>query len=111
MTTPFRSADIFVQGRFAGVLSENDAGYVFAYDAEYLQSPDALAVSLTLPLRNEPYASASLFPFFDGLIPEGWLLDATVRYWKLARNDRFGILLTACRDCVGDVSIQRTDAA
>ena len=67
----------------------------------------ALAVSLTLPLRQEPYETTILFPFFDGLIPEGWLLGVVSRNWKINQKDRFGLLLSACRDCIGDVCIRR----
>lgn len=102
----YRKADIFVRERSAGMLSETDDGYVFVYNAEYLASCDASPISLTMPLQAEPYVSKTLFAFFDGLIPEGWLLDITVRNWKLEINDRFGILLAACRDCVGCVSVR-----
>ena len=73
---------------------------------EYLKRKDAVGVSLTLPLRREPYETTILFPFFDGLIPEGWLLGVVCRNWKIDRNDRFGLLLSACKDCIGDVCIK-----
>lgn len=102
-----RSAKVFVQGNFAGTLAETDTGYSFCYDKEYAKS-SGLAISLTLPLteNNAPYYSNTLFPFFDGLIPEGWLLDIVVHNWKLSPEDRFGLLLVACKDCIGDVSIE-----
>jgi len=106
MTAAYRTAYVYVRNTFAGALRETDAGYAFAYDPAYLAMPGASAVSLTLPTREEPYTSKTLFPFFDGLIPEGWLLDVVSRNWKLDRGDRFGLLLVACRDCVGDVSIR-----
>ena len=53
-----------------------------------------------------PYDSSTLFSFFDGLIPEGWLLNVVTRNWKLNRKDRFGLLLVACRDTIGNVTIQ-----
>jgi serine/threonine-protein kinase HipA len=46
-----------------------------------------------------------LFPFFDGLIPEGWLLNIALANWKIKPNDRFGLLVTLCKDCIGCVSI------
>ena len=101
----FRRAYVYVRDTFAGVLSETDSGYVFSYDGEYLSSGNASAVSLTLPLSETPYFSSTLFPFFDGLIPEGWLLSAVSRNWKIDTHDRFGLLLVACRDCIGNVSI------
>jgi serine/threonine-protein kinase HipA len=101
----FRSAYVYVRNVFAGVLSETDSGYRFAYDEDYLRSENASAVSLTLPLRDEPYDSGTLFPFFDGLIPEGWLLGVVSRNWKIDTKDRFGLLLVACKDGIGNVSI------
>lgn len=101
----FRTAYIYVRDSFAGLLSETDEGYVFAYDAVYLSDPAASAVSLTLPLTERPYASKTLFPFFDGLVPEGWLLEVVSRNWKLDPQDRFGLLLVACRDGIGNVSV------
>jgi len=88
------------------MLQETDEGYSFLYDSGYLKAEDASAVSLTLPLQEEPYTSKTLFSFFDGLIPEGWLLDAVTKNWKVDRNDRFGLLLIACKDCIGNMTIR-----
>jgi serine/threonine-protein kinase HipA len=89
----------------AGHLAETEEGYVFAYDEAYLHSADPRAVSVTLPLSATPFQSNVLFPFFDGLIPEGWLLDVAEQNWKLDRRDRMGLLLACCKDCIGAVSI------
>lgn len=102
----FRAGFVYVEDCYAGTLSETEDGYRFAYDADYLSSENPRAVSLTLPLRDEPYDSSTLFSFFDGLIPEGWLLNVVTRNWKLNRKDRFGLLLVACRDTIGNVTIQ-----
>lgn len=100
-----RSAKVYVQEQFAGTITETEDGeYIFVYDDAYLGSGGP-AVSLTLPVRSEPYRSRVLMPFFDGLITEGWMLEQIIHNWKLDRRDRFGILLSACRDCVGDVSV------
>ena len=106
MSEPYRHANVYVRERKAGVICETDYGYSFCYDPEYLESSDPLAVSLTLPLTEKEYRSSTLFSFFDGLIPEGWLLDVAVRNWKLDRRDRFGLLMVCCEDCIGDVSVR-----
>ncbi len=100
-----RQAEIRIAGRRAGILSEQDEGYVFAYDTTYLNSESPLAVSLSLPLREDPYHDKRLLPFFDGLIPEGWLLEIAEGVWKLDARDRMGLLLACCRDCIGAVSV------
>lgn len=103
--TSFRTAFVYVRGQFAGTLEENDDGYLFQYDPDYCTSGRA-AVSLTLPLTDKPYSSKTLFPFFDGLIPEGWLLDVVSHNWKIDKEDRFGLLLIACKDAIGNVTIR-----
>lgn len=101
----FRTAYVYVRNIFAGTLCETDSGYSFSYDKDYLKAENATAVSLTLPLTEEIYNSRTLFPFFDGLIPEGWLLNVVSRNWKIDTKDRFGLLLIACKDGIGTVSI------
>ncbi|MBP3700366.1 MAG: HipA N-terminal domain-containing protein [Lachnospiraceae bacterium] len=102
----YRIAYVYVRDTFAGTLRETDEGYSFVYDEVYLEDANATAVSLTLPMRREEYTSKTLFSFFDGLIPEGWLLDVVSRNWKIDRRDRFGLLLVACKDPIGNVRIK-----
>ena len=92
--------------KWAGTLTEDEDGYHFKYEESYLKQSQSEAISLTLPLTGDRYDSKVLFPFFDGLIPEGWLLDIAQKTWKLNPRDRMGILLKTCYDCIGAVSIQ-----
>ncbi len=100
-----RQAKIYVDKKYAGKLTEDDSGYTFEYDIDYLKDIKAEAISLTMPLTEKPYTSMILFPFFDGLIPEGWLLDIAERSWKINRRDRMSLLLSCCKDCIGSVSV------
>lgn len=100
-----RRARILYRDRLAGWLTEDEDGYVFEYAADYLSRGGAEPVSLTLPLRAEPYKQNVLFAFFDGLIPEGWLLNITTKNWKLNPNDRMGLLIACCQDCIGAVGV------
>lgn len=100
-----KQANIYLGQYLAGVLTEDDRGYEFRYLPEYLSMQDAEAISLTLPLTSKPYRDKFLFPFFDGLIPEGWLLDIAEQSWKISARDRFSLLLACCKDCIGNVSI------
>lgn len=96
---------VYYKNVLAGRLTENENGFCFQYDAHYLHQKDAHAVSLTLPLCDTPYLSEVLFPFFDGLIPEGWLLDIAQQNWKINLRDRMSLLLACCKDCIGAISI------
>ncbi len=100
-----KKAEIRFDNITAGFLLQDENGYHFEYDKAYLESENPKPVSLTLPLRKEPYAGKVLFPFFDGLIPEGWLLHIAEKNWKLNTRDRMGLLIACCRDCIGAVSV------
>ena len=100
-----KQAKVFISNILAGILTEDEAGYEFMYLPEYLASDSAIPVSLTLPLWDKPYRDKVLFPFFDGLIPEGWLLDIAEQSWKISARDRFSLLLACCKDCIGNVSV------
>jgi len=91
--------------KLAGEIWEDENGYSFQYNNEYLENPIHGAISRTLPLRKEKFNDKNMIPFFDGLIPEGWLLQIAIDNWKLNPRDRISLLLTLCKDCIGDVSI------
>ncbi|MDT0689960.1 HipA N-terminal domain-containing protein [Salegentibacter sp. F188] len=101
-----RQAKIIIDQSLAGILTENEEAYIFEYDEDYLKSKSPKPVSLTLPLQKESFKSEILFPFFDGLIPEGWLLDIVHKNWKLNPRDRMGLLLATCKDCIGNISVR-----
>lgn len=104
-----RATSIYYKNRLAGTLTESDDGYTFRYDDDYLASDDAEPVSLTLPLSEKSFQSKVLFPFFDGLIPEGWLLDVAIRNTDISILDRMSLLLLCCKDCIGAVSVVPID--
>jgi len=104
-----RQAKVYYKDKLAGILTEGDDDYEFSYLLEYLSSVEAKPVSLTLPLQKESFRSTVLFPFFDGLIPEGWLLDVAIRNTDISILDRMSLLLLCCKDCIGAVSVVPID--
>lgn len=105
-----RKAKVYIHKELAGYLSETEDGYSFIYEMNYLTKSKVKPVSLTLPLQDKPNVSKTMFPFFDGLIPEGWLLEIAEKNWKLNARDRMGLLLACCRDCIGAVSIEEDNS-
>ena len=102
-----RQARVFYQDIFAGTITETDEGdYVFQYEATYVKDHPENFITFSMPVTSLPYHEKRLFPFFEGLIPEGWLLDIASKNWKLNRNDRMGLLLACCRNCIGAVSVE-----
>ena len=100
-----KQADIYVNDVFCGILTEDEEGYHFSYDRDYRHRPNAVPVSPTMPLDPTPYEKEMLFPVFDGLIPEGWLLDIASSSWKIDPRDRMSLLIACCKDCIGNISV------
>jgi len=101
-----RSAQIYYKELLAGKLVETNEGeYVFQYDDQYVKDHQDKFVAFSMPVSNRPYKEKRLFPFFEGLIPEGWLLDIAAKGWKINPNDRMGLLLACCKNCIGAVSV------
>jgi HipA-like protein len=104
-----RAGIVRLDGRRVGRIEETPQGSRFSYDATWLKEPDAVPVSSTLPLRAEPYDSNGLHPFFENLLPEGWLLEIAVKKLKISKDDAFGLLLALCADCAGAVEVVAED--
>lgn len=98
-----RKAHIYVNRQYAGELVEHDAThYDFMYDENY----HGLPVSLTMPLTQRYYTFDRFPSFFEGLLPEGLMLDALLRKYKLDKKDYFGQLIQVGQDVVGAVTIE-----
>lgn len=102
-----RQAEIFYKEMLAGILTETDDGeYIFKYDNDYVKKHPNQFLTFTMPVREKEYVDKRLFQFFDGLIPEGWLLNIASKNWKINTNDRMGLLLACCENCIGAVSVK-----
>jgi len=102
-----RAAKIYYGDTLAGILQETNEGeFVFTYDRQYIINYPKQFITFSMPVREESYVENRLFPFFEGLIPEGWLLDIASKNWKINLNDRMGLLLACCQNCIGAVSVE-----
>ena len=101
-----RKGKIYYKEHFAGIITEtNDGEFVFQYDLNFVKEHPKEFITFTMPVADKPYTDNRLFPFFDGLIPEGWLLEIASKNWKINKNDRMGLLLACCQNCIGAVSV------
>ena len=105
-----RQGKVFYKDIFAGIVSETDDGeYTFAYQPSYIEQYPTQFLTFSMPVKDNTYRDRRLFPFFEGLIPEGWLLDIASDNWKINKNDRMGLLLACCKNCIGAVSVEPLD--
>ncbi len=102
-----RQGKVLYKNKVAGFITETDEGeYLFAYDETYVKEHPDEFITFTMPVRDQPYREKRLFPFFEGLIPEGWLLDIASESWKINKSDHMGLLLACCHNCIGAVSVE-----
>ena len=100
-----KTAQVYYKNELAGFLYKTESGFTFIYEENFLKKN--IPISLSLLPRKEPYESLELFPFFQGLLPEGWYLDLVLAKQKLERNDPFGILVsTTSTDAIGAVTLR-----
>lgn len=98
-----RKAIIFVHDKRAGVLIEDsNSGYQFTYDDNY----EGEAVSLTMPLIAKNYSFIKFPSFFEGLLPEGIMLEGLLKIGKIDKNDYFSQLIATGNDLVGAVTVK-----
>lgn len=105
-----RKGLVRLDGQPVGFLAESARQTMFQYSPEWLANATAVPISLTIPLRTEPYVYEGLHPFFENLLPEGWLLELATKKLKIAKDDAFGLLLATCADCIGAVEIVPADS-
>ncbi|WP_052882840.1 HipA N-terminal domain-containing protein [Kiritimatiella glycovorans] len=98
-----RRAEVFQSGRLAGNLLEQEQGGLWVF--EYIDGYGGAPISLTLPVRGEPYTFKEFPAVFDGLLPEGAQLEALLKTRKIDRNDYFKQLVTVGGDLVGSLSV------
>lgn len=101
-----RKAIVYVHGNRAGVLREvSPSEYHFDYDNDY----HGEAVSLTMPVGHKKYSYKTFPPFFEGLLPEGVMLEGLLRIAKIDQKDYFSQLVATGADLVGAVTVKSMD--
>ncbi|MCC3721655.1 HipA N-terminal domain-containing protein [Rouxiella badensis] len=97
-----RKIEVWLYNKPIGILGDEPNGFVFSYHSDYT----GRAVSLSMPVRSEPYYSDELHPFFKGLAPEGWLRKRYSEIQKIDDKDLFGLLIENGNDLLGAVVLR-----
>ena len=84
--------------------------WVFAYHDSYLNSAAPVELSVTMPLRREPWAGARVCNWFCNLLPEGPVREAIVQRLRLPDRDDFALLAAIGGECAGAVSLRSPEA-
>ena len=101
-----RKGSVYCDDLLCGfIIQTDDNEFIFKYTDEWFADKNNKSISLTLPMDKQEYHSNILFPFFDGLIPEGYLLELAIKQLNIKTNDRMLLLLKTCANPIGNVSI------
>jgi len=102
-----RVATVFMHGVLAGTLEEQERGrqYRFCYSTDY----EGPAISLNMPTEERDYEFDRFPPFFDGLLPEGMMLEGLLRQRKIDADDLFSQLIAVGADLVGAVTVSEAE--
>lgn len=101
-----RTLDVHFRGTRAGRLVQTDSGQLsFAYDAGWLASGSPRPLSLSLPLRPDPFDDRETRPFFAGLLPEDAVRQRLARYLQVSDRNEFALLQEIGGECAGAVAL------
>ena len=102
-------AKVYLRQDLAGTLEKNPHGkYLFQYAEDYRKNYP-FPIALSLPLERKYHESATLHPFFDNLIAEGWLLQCAEKILHMDHRDRFSLLMATGQSTIGAVTIRPLD--
>ncbi|WP_223111632.1 HipA N-terminal domain-containing protein [Thiospirochaeta perfilievii] len=94
---------VYFNNYLAGTLINTKEGFCFTYDSDYIIF--GAPIGYNFPFSKSKYYSIDLFPFFENLVSEGWLLDLQSNMQHIDKEDKFGILLNNGKDLIGAITI------
>jgi serine/threonine-protein kinase HipA len=97
--------EVYLGLRHVGTLSRENGRLAFRYDRQWLDDTGSHPLSLSLPLREAPFADAETRTWFGNLLPEGDFLNAVARRLGRSTGDVFGLLVDLGGECAGAVSL------
>jgi HipA-like protein len=102
-----RILHLLMNGKLIGKLEKTAKdGLTFAYDQEWLNTPDARPISLSLPLTNQLFIGDTVYNFFDNLLPDNPQIRARIQAkFHITTNQPFDLLTNIGKDCVGAIQL------
>ncbi|MES9857358.1 MAG: type II toxin-antitoxin system HipA family toxin [Sedimenticola sp.] len=111
MVNKSRSLGVWMNGIQAGELTKSPAGALsFTYSTSWLEIKGARPISLSMPLRRQPYIGEVVFNYFDNLLPDNSQIRERIQTrFKAMTSHPFDLLAAIGMDCVGAVQIVPSD--
>ena len=101
-----RILDVYLHEKKAGLLTQDDDGQLkFAYAPDYLAQQDAPAISVSMPLGEEPYPDRIVRAYFSGLLPDERARQRLASALGISEGNAFGLLEVIGGECAGALSL------
>jgi serine/threonine-protein kinase HipA len=97
---------VYLHSDAVGTLGQDDSGLLwFQYDPAWINSPDAMPLSRSLPLRAEPFKGRQARPFFAGILPDEGPRQQIAAILGISEGNDFAMLERIGGECAGAVSL------
>jgi len=101
-----RILDVYLNEKKAGQLTQDENGALsFAYDGEYLSGGAHPAISVSMPLREEPFPDRVARTYFSGLLPDERARRRLASALGVSEGNAFGLLEVIGGECAGALSL------
>lgn len=106
-----RTVGVWMNGLRVGSLTMSTTGALaFSYAPDWLETPGARPISLSMPLRHQAYSGEVAYNFFDNLLPDNkQIRDRIQARFKVPTSHPFDLLSAIGMDCVGAIQIAPED--
>ncbi|MFI5378951.1 MAG: type II toxin-antitoxin system HipA family toxin [Tepidisphaerales bacterium] len=97
---------VYLNSSATGILGQDDSGLLwFQYDTAWLNRPDAIPLSRSLPLQSKPFKGKLARPFFAGILPDEGPRGQIAAILGVSERNDFALLERIGGECAGAVSL------
>lgn len=113
MKTRLRILNVFMNNTLVGQLEKTTTGHLqFIYASQWLNTPGARPLSLSLPLITQPFTGNQVYNFFDNLLPDNPQVRTRIQArFHLPTDQAFDLLASIGKDCVGAIQILEAETS
>lgn len=98
--------NVFFGQTRAGFLSVDDKGlFSFQYSREWLMSPDAFQISVSLPMQEDAFSHDKAKSFFSNLLPESAVRTLIAKKLGISDKNDFLLLKRIGGECAGAITL------
>ena len=100
-----RTLDVYLRRNFVGQLIQDENGQLaFFYAEGWLNNPDAVPLSHSLPLRKEKFSRNECRGFFAGVLPDESKREIIAKNLGISARNDFAMLERIGGECAGAVT-------